>query len=228
MGKKKQTIKINPSSFHDLSHLITEDMPVYPGEPKPEFKPHFKLGKDKVNVSTLNLGSHTGTHIDAPKHFLLEGTSKDRIALEKFIGQAVILDLSQNGKGKGITDIDLEKYSDLIQIGDIVLLYTGTSEYWENYHEIRENFSYLEPSAATWIVNHKIKSVGIDSLSIEKFGFTEGTSHNILLSEGIGIIEGLNKGLKDFVGRRMFLVSLPLLLKGIDGSPARTILFDLV
>jgi kynurenine formamidase len=65
-------------------------------------------------------------------------------------------------------------------------------------------------------------------LSIEKFGFTEGTSHNILLSEGIGIIEGLNKGLKDFVGRRMFLVSLPLLLKGIDGSPARTILFDLV
>src|SRR5438034_558435 len=147
---KKMAIKINPSIFHDLSHLIAEDMPVYPGEPNPEFRPHFSLGKDKVNVSLLYLGSHTGTHIDAPKHFFPTGNSIDKIALEKFIGEAVILDFSQ------------------------------------------------------------------------------GESHKILLGEGIGIIEGLNKNLKHFVGKRMFLVSLPLFLKGLDGSPARTVLFELM
>jgi kynurenine formamidase len=226
MGKK-MTVRLNPSSFHDLSHVIAEDMPVYPGEPKPEFIPHLKLGKDKVNVSILHLGSHTGTHVDAPKHFLRKGTSIDKIPIERFIGEAVIVDLSHNGKRKGITDSDLDKYSDLIQQGDIVLIYSGASENWQDYNKIKENFAYLEPSAARWIVDHKIKCVGIDSLSMEKFGFIEGTSHKILLGKGIGIIEGLNKNLKHFTGKRMFLVSLPLLLKGIDGSPARTVLFDL-
>ena len=201
---------------------------VYPGETNPEFRPHFSLGKDKVNVSILYLGSHAGTHIDAPTHFFPTGNSIDKIALETFIGEAVILDFSQKGKGNGITDIDLNKYSELIQDGDIILLYSGTSDSWEKYDEIRENFSYLEPSAARWIVNRKIKCVGIDSLSIGKFGFSEGESHKILLGEGIGIIEGLNKNLKHFVGKRMFLVSLPLFLNGIDASPARTILFELV
>jgi len=226
MGKKR-TVRLNPSFFHDLSHIITEDMPVYPGEPEPEFIPHLKLGKDKVNVSVLHLGSHTGTHIDAPKHFLRKGTSIDKMPIERFIGETVIVDLSRNGKRKGITDLDLDKYSSLIQEGDIVLIYSGTSESWQNYSKIKGNFAYLEPSAARWIVDHKIKCVGIDSLSMEKFGFIEGTSHKILLSNGIGIIEGLNKNLKHFTGKRMFLISLPLLLKGIDGSPARTILFDL-
>ena len=77
-------------------------------------------------------------------------------------------------------------------------------------------------------MNHKVKCLGIDSFSVEKYGFAEGTVHKTLLAKDIGIIEGLNRELKAFVGKRMFLVCLPLLFKGLDGSPARAILFDII
>jgi arylformamidase len=69
-------IAISKASFYDLTHLIHEGMPVYPGEPRPEFNPYFTLGKDKVNVTRLTIGSHTGTHIDAPKHFISNADRK--------------------------------------------------------------------------------------------------------------------------------------------------------
>ncbi len=78
------------------------------------------------------------------------------------------------------------------------------------------------------MVDHNIKCVGIDSFSMEKYGFQKGLTHEKLLSSGIGIIEGINSKLKEFVGKRMFLVCLPLPLKGIDGSPVRPILFDML
>jgi arylformamidase len=220
-------ITISKVPFYDLTNLIYEDMPIYPGGVQPDFSPHFILGKDKVNVTRLTLGSHTGTHIDAPIHFISNAESVDKISLEKFIGEAVILDMSKKSIGQGITDIDLETYKEMVKVDDIILLYSGTSKNWNKDEKIRKNFTYLDPSAAKWIVNHNIKCVGIDSFSVEKYGFTEGLTHKTLLSSGIGIIEGLNSNLENFVGNRMFLVCLPLLLKDIDGSPARAILFDI-
>ena len=232
MNKNKKDdsniIAISKASFYDLTHLIYEDMPVYPGEPQPEFSPLFTLGKDKVNVTRLTLGSHTGTHIDAPRHFISNAESIDKTSLEKFIGEAIILDMSRKSIGQGINDADLYTYEEMVKVNDIILLYTRTSDSWTAKNEkIRKNFTYLEPSAAKWIVDHKIKCAGIDSYSVEKYGFTEGLTHKTLLSSGVGIIEGLNSNLKKFVGNRMFLVCLPLLLKDIDGSPARAILFDI-
>jgi kynurenine formamidase len=218
-------IAISKDSFYDLTHLIYEDMPVYPGEPQPEFSPLFTLEKDKVNVTRLTLGSHTGTHVDAPKHFISNAESIDKMHLEKFIGEAIILDMSKKSIGEGITDLDI--YKEMVKVDDIILLYTSTSDSWNKDEEIRKNFTYLEPSAAKWIVDHKIKCVGIDSYSMEKYGFAEGLTHKTLLSNGIGIIESLNSNLKKFVGNRMLLVCLPLLLKDIDGSPSRAILFDI-
>lgn len=209
-----------------MTHLIHKDMSVYPGEPEPEFDPIFMLGTDKVNVTKLTIGSHTGTHVDAPKHFISNGKSIDKVFLDRYIGEAVILDMSKKKVGRGIIDSDLDKQREVIRAGDILLLYSGTSNTW-NRKSTRKNFAYLEPSAAKWIVDHKIKCVGIDSYSVEKYGFTEGWTHKILLSKGIGIIEGLNSNLKKFLRKRMFLVCLPLLIKGIDGSPARAVLFDI-
>jgi arylformamidase len=220
-------IAISKDSIHDLTHIIYEHMPVYPGEPQPQFSPLFTLGKDKFNVIRLTLGSHTGTHVDAPKHFFSNAQSIDTIPLDKFIGESVILDMSKKSIGEAITDVDLDTYREIVKVDDIILLYTGTSDSWNKDERVRRNFTYLEPSAAKWIVNHKIKCVGIDSFSMEKFGFTQALTHKTLLSNGIGIIEGLNSNLKKFVGKRMLLICLPLLFKDIDGSPSRAILFDI-
>jgi arylformamidase len=217
-------------TFLDLTHLISETMPVYPGEPAPQFLDIRTIQKDGVKVTEISIGSHTGTHVDAPCHFIAGTNGIDQIPLDRFIGEAVILDVSKV-HAEGITDVDLEEQSDKIRSGDIVLLYTGTSDKWNNEIEgggIQTNFSYLEPSAASWIVQHEIKCVGIDSYSIEKFGSKEGLAHKELLSKGVGVIENLNSNLKRFAGKRMFLMCMPLLLEGIDAAPARAILFEII
>lgn len=215
-----------PTKFYDLTHVISQDMATYPGEPGPEFHPFSTLEKDKVNVTRLVMASHTGTHADAPMHFLPNAIGIDKVPLDRFIGEAAILDVSKKGSGHGITGQDLEINSDKIQTNDILLLYTGTSDLWNRSEYIRTNFSYLEPSAAEWAVDHRIKCVGIDSFSMEKYGFEKGLAHEKLLSNGIGIIEGLNSKLKEFASSRMFMVCLPLPLHNVDGSPVRAIIFE--
>jgi arylformamidase len=229
-GKKSSdndSILISGTSFHDLTHLIFEGMPTYPGEPRPEFSAHFKLKRDRVNVTRLTMSSHTGTHVDAPKHFIANGQGVDSVALNEFIGETVILDVSKKEVGHGITDTELDIHEKLVKDNDILLLYSGTSKDWNKNENRTKDFTYLEPTAAAWIVEHNIKCVGIDSCSMEKYGFKEGLTHKKLLSNGVGIIEGINSNLRKFVGARMFLVCLPLLLKDLDGSPARAILFDI-
>ena len=202
-------------------------MPIYPGEPKPEFCRYFTLKRDKANVTRLTMNSHTGTHVDAPKHFFSNGQGVDSVSLNKFIGETVILDVSKKEVGHGITDTELDIHEKKVKNNDILLLYTGTSKDWNKNENSTKKFTYLEPTAATWIVEHNIKCVGIDSCSVEKYGFKEGLTHKKLLSNGVGIIEGINSNLRKFVRTRMFLVCLPLPLEDVDGSPARAILFDI-
>jgi arylformamidase len=190
-------------------------MEVYPGDPQPKFSAHATIKDDKANVTRITLGSHTGTHVDAPWHFLQAGNSIDMEPLDKFIGEAAIIDAS--GKNS-ITAADFSGHD--IKSNDIVLVYTGTGDR-------STDFSYLDVSAAEWMVEHKVKSVGIDTTSVEKYGRKDAPVHKMLLANNIGIIENL-VNLKQFVGSRMFFVCLPLPLKGIDGSPARAALFDIV
>ncbi|MGC2669441.1 MAG: cyclase family protein [Candidatus Nitrosopolaris sp.] len=218
-------ITISRTFYYDLTHLITQEMPVYPGDPMPEFKPIATIEKQKVNVTRIVIGSHTGTHVDAQKHFIANGNSIDKEPLDKFMGEAVTLDISNINIGDGITGSDLENYSKVVKHKDILLLYTGTSDKWTKDDSIRNNFTYLEPSAADWIVDHKIKCVGIDTLSMEKYGFKEGLTHKKLLSNGIGIIENLNSSLKKIISMRTFLICMPLPLEGVDGTPARAVAF---
>ncbi len=207
-------------TFADITQLISPGMSVYPGEPQPRFEPLYAMEKDKVNVTKLTLGSHTGTHADAPSHFLPGGDGIDKVPLCNFIGEAVVLDMSRTGGG--ITAAGLDACSAFVRPGDIVLLYTGASD-----RKVGTDFSYLKPSAAQWMVDRGLKCVGIDSPSVEKYGSREGLAHKKLLSHNIGIIENLKSNLKKFVGKRMFLVCLPLLLAGVDAVPARAVLFDM-
>jgi arylformamidase len=206
--------------YFDLTRTITPKMQVYPGDPQPKFEAYSTIKDDKVNVTRITLGSHTGTHVDAQKHFLPTGSGADKEPLSKFIGEAITIDSSAK-LGLGITAKDLHQYSSAVKKGDILLIYTGTGNH-------RTNFTYIDASAAEWIVNNKIKTIGIDTLSVEKYGVKEAPVHKLLLSKGIGIIENLDNNLKQFINRRMFLVCLALPLEGVDGSPARAVLFEII
>jgi len=225
-GNNANSITISRTHCYDLTQLITQEMPVYPGDPQPEFKPIATIEIEKVNVTRIVVGSHTGTHVDAQKHFIANGNSIDREPLDKFIGEAITLNISNINIGDGIGGSDLENYSKVIKNNDILLLYTGVSEVKND--TIRTNFTYLEPSAANWIVDHEIKCVGIDTLSVEKYGSKEGKTHKKLLSNGIGIIENLNANLKKILDKRSFLICMPLLLEGVEGAPARAIAFTII
>jgi len=216
-------------TFYDLTQVIGKDIPVYPGDPQPDFESSSTIDRDRYNVTKIIMGSHSGTHVDAQSHFMVDGNSIDREPTGKFIGESVVVDLSKRCNiGDGITHSDLEAYSEVIKDNYILLIYTGTSEYWMEDENIKYNFTYLEPSAAQWIVDHHIKCVGIDTFSVEKYGSKEGLSHKILLSSSVGIIENLRSNLKNLCGKRVYLVCLPLLLKGVDGSPARAMAFNII
>ena len=201
--------------IHDLTRTISQDMWVYPGDPRPKFDPHATIKNNNANITKITVGSHTGTHVDAPWHFLQGGNSIDMEPLDKFVGEAAIIDAS--GKNS-VTAEDFSGYD--IRSNDIILIYTGTGNR-------RADFAYLDISAAEWMVRHGLKCVGIDTASVEKYGEKDAPVHKMLLARNTGIIENLDN-LKQFVGSRMFFVCLPLPLKGIDGSPARAVLFDIV
>jgi kynurenine formamidase len=227
--KDRDTVITLSRMFYDLTQIISKDIPVYSGDPQPNFEPSSTIDKDNYNVTRIIMGSHSSTHVDAQSHFMIDGNSIDREPLRKFVGETIVIDLSRRCNiGQGITCSDLEAYSKVIRDNDILLLYTGTSEYWMKDQNIKYDFTYLEPSAAQWIVDHNVKCLGIDTFSVEKYGSKEGLSHKILLSSSVGIIENLNSNLKNLSDKRVFLVCLPLLLEGVDGSPARIIAFDIV
>jgi len=208
--------------FLDLTHTISSDMPIYPGDVKPSIQSVATMEKDGVNVTRMTLGSHTGTHVDAPRHFIKDGGPVDSIPLSKLVGERVVLDLSHKKIGEGITDDDLEFFSSLVRAGDRVILYTGSSEHWGERGAER-NFTYLDPSGAIWLLRRRVSVVGIDSPSIDKFGSADPVSHKTLLRNNVVLVESLSCETRNLAGRRIYVVCLPLKVADRDGAPARVI-----
>jgi len=207
----------------DLTHELANGMPIYPGDPAPSFKSYATLAKNGVNLTRLSLGSHTGTHIDAPKHFIPRGISIDQIPPKKLIGEAYVLDLSDKPTGSGVTASDLKsKLDGVIGADDIVICYTGCSERWGD-KSVNKNYTYLTKGAAEYLVSKKVRAVGIDFLSVEQFKASNPIAHRTLLGKGIFIIESLSSNVKLFLGKRFLLICLPIKLQGGDGSPSRAI-----
>jgi arylformamidase len=197
-------------------------MPVYPGDPLPSFEPYRRLEEDGVNLTKLVMGSHTGTHLDAPKHFIEGGIGIDEIPLDKLIGEAYVADLSAKRLGSGIATGDLRAFEKYVVPGDIVAFYTGCSEHWED-ESVRKNYTYITGDAAEFLVSKRVRAVGIDFLSVEQFNAPEPVTHKILLGNGIFIIESLSSALKRFVGKRVLMICMPIKLKNGDGAPSRVI-----
>jgi arylformamidase len=211
----------------DLTHTIFDGMTTYVGDPKPSIKRVKTLDTDGVNLSRLTLGSHTGTHIDAPFHFINGGKTVDQLEADSLCAEAVVLDFSQKSPGSGIGKDDLSTYDKMVNPHDIVLLYTGMSRHWKE-EWARRKFIYLTEDGADWMVKHKVRAVGIDYLSVEKFGSTQNPAHKKLLENGILIIESLNENLSRFLGRRIILICLFVKTKGTDGAPARALAYPLI
>ena len=198
-------------------------MPVYPGDPSPSFKKYSTLQKNGVNLTKITIGSHTGTHLDAPRHFIRNGIGIDKIPPHRLIGEAYVADLSEKPIGSGITSKDLRrKLEGKIARDDIVILYTGCSNHWGE-ESINRRYTYLADDAADYLASKSVRAVGIDFLSVEKFNAPKPVVHKKLLGKGIFIIESLSSAVKPFLGKRVLMICMPIKLQDGDGAPSRVV-----
>ncbi len=205
----------------DVSVPISHDLPTWPGDPAVEIRDSCILSEHGANVSMLNFGAHTGTHVDAPAHFI-EGAGKvESMALDVLIGPAEVIEVPSDN-----LEINEQFVLDHCPPGtERILFKTRNSAFWsESESQFRKDFTYLSLDAAQRLVQQGLKLVGIDYLSIEKFGSENHETHVALLSHGVVILEGLN--LADISPGHYELICLPLRLRSNlgDGAPARVVL----
>jgi arylformamidase len=201
----------------DVSVPLAQGMPAYPGNPEFELQPVKRVAQGaSSNVSRLVMGTHTGTHVDAPRHFFDDGPGVDRLALDLLIGRARVIGIGRRG-GIGAGDLSSAGLREDLR----VLLRTPNSALWQG-SGFREDYTHLTEDGARYLVNQGVKVVGIDYLSVEQFKKPGAPAHRALLSEGVVIIEGLN--LAEAEPGMYDMVCLPLRIAGADGAPARVVL----
>ena len=204
------------SRIIDISWPISADSTEYKDRTTIHFQPTTDFDAHNVRNTTIQLNAHTGTHIDAPSHFLKDGASVEHISLQHIIGHCTVIDLThvQNG----ITAQDLLDHS--IHKDNIILLKTRNSE-WAFNAPFNPHFIYLTESGAQYLKNKQIKAVAIDYLGIERNQPAHQT-HTLLMNSNIIIIEGLR--LLSVTAGSYFFICLPLNIIGLEASPARAIL----
>lgn len=210
--------------IYDITFPISENVPVYEGDPNVEITVASSFAKgDHANVTQLCCGAHTATHVDAPNHFI-DGTRKvHELELEKLIGVARVVEIDD-----AITAIEPEHLGNLETV-ERILFKTRNSAFWNTPEKgFRKDFTYISPAAARVLADAGIKLVGIDYLSVEKFGSADFATHITLLEKEIVIIEGLD--LREVSAGDYELVCLPLKIisETGDGAPARAILREII
>jgi len=205
----------------DVTVPIRDAMAVYRANPPVRIRPAMTLRKDGVNLSELCLGSHTGTHVDAPSHFIKGGKGIDRVELERFLGPAYVADL-RRVEG-GISALDLAE-ARIPPASRRVLLRTSNSRWWHPARAFRTDFVYLAPDGADWLVERGVQLVGIDYLSIEGYGVPGAPTHKRLLGAGIPILEGLD--LFNVRPGRWQMAAFPLRIKDGDAGGTRAVLWN--
>lgn len=207
-------------NIFDITLAISDQLISWPSDPTVSIrKTHLISQGNSCNVSELKFGSHCGTHIDAPYHFEEDGITVDQIPLDLLTGNATVFDIKNKEK------IDLEDIQPLQLKGKKRILFkTINSTYWK-LSEFKKDFVYITKEAARHLVEIGVKVVGIDYLSVEKYGNKPAATHHIFLRNGVVLIEGLNLG--NVEAGDYELIALPLKIKDCDGSPARVILRSL-
>jgi len=207
-------------NVYDISWPLSTATTGYKNKDVINFKPLKKFSEYNMRETEITLSSQGGTHVDAPSHMLKDGKTIDQVGLDKLIGPAVVLDLTL--VPEKITRDDLKAYDDDIHEGGIILLKTANS-LKQPTDDFTPHFVYLEHSGAQYLVEKKVKAVGIDYVGIER-SQPKHPTHWELMSNDIAIIEGLR--LFHVEPGHYVLVCLPLSVIGIDGGPARAVLLD--
>jgi arylformamidase len=206
------------SRIYDISVPIRSGGLVYPGNPEIEITLQQAVARGAgANVSSIHLGSHTGTHVDAARHFFDDGQSVDRIPLERLIGPALLLAFPADLRAIGAADLRGHDLKGRTRI----LLRTRNSALLSQ-KEFVGDYTYLAPDGAQYLVDNGVELVGIDYLSIEQFHSGHHMTHRTLLEKSVVILEGLD--LSAPAPGEYELICLPLRIEGCDGAPARAVL----
>jgi kynurenine formamidase len=207
----------------DLSIVLDRDTQIFPGDPKPRFEVATRIEHEGFNLLGLQIGSQSGTHVDAPFHFIPEGPTLERSDLGLFAGPGVIVDVSDHGERQPITRDDLRPYEDRLGSGVIVALRTGWSDRYlgtDRYYD----HPFLTPDACSWLLELSVRTVAIDALNVDQTvlqGQADFSAHHVFLGAGGIFAENLtNLGAVDFDDPVISL--LPIRLGGdADGAPCR-------
>lgn len=201
----------------DVSVPLDANLPNYPNNTPFSLEPIKRIARgDSSNVSTLHMSAHAGTHVDAPVHFYDGGPGTEALPLEMLVGRARVIEVTSR---KGITADDLSGANITEDVR--VLIKTVNSRLWAS-PDFHADYVGITESAAKFLVEHGIKVVGVDYLSVEEFRKPGAPAHHILLGAGTIVIEGLN--LRDVDPGVYEMYCLPLRVVGSDGAPARVIL----
>jgi arylformamidase len=201
----------------DVSVPLDAQLPTYPHNTPFSLEPIKRIARgDSSNVSTLHMSAHTGTHVDAPRHFFDQGAGTESLPLELLIGRARVIEIDSRA-GVAAEDLAPIDLSDDIR----VLIKTHNSRLWGS-PEFHQDYVGVTDSGARHLVEHGIKVVGVDYLSVETFHNPGAPAHHVLLGAGTIVIEGLNLHEVDPGVYEMFC--LPLRVVGSDGAPARVVL----
>ena len=209
----------------DLTLTVSDKIPTFPGSPQPNFIPWENIKEDGYNLEVLFLSSHTGTHMDAPHHFLEKGAKIHEISLKKLVSEAALIQCRKNG-GQSITKTDIQKFEKnhgKIENFSSVIFYTGWQKNLQKKYYFTKNPG-LSVSAAKYLASKKISLVGIDSPSIDLGKDSKFSVHQIFAKKGMLIVENL-ANLDKIKSSKFHLVVLPLKLKNATGSPVRAIAF---
>ena len=205
----------------DLTQTISENIPTFPGSPQPNFINWENIEKDGYNLELLFFSAHTGTHIDAPYHFLKKGQKIHQIMTKRLVTEAILIKIKKKSD-QSIIKTDIEKFEKMygkIDNGSTVIFYTG----WQKNLEKKSYFIKnpgLGKSAAKYLASKRINLVGIDSPSIDLGKDSKFSAHHILAKNGILIVENL-ANLDKINPEKFHLIIAPLKLKNATGSPVR-------
>lgn len=206
--------------YVDVSVALSPNIITWPGSSSVRFRKVLDLQKgDIANDTDLHLNVHTGTHVDAPSHFIPGGKSVDQIPLEVMIGKAHVIEISECVNR--ITSDILSTLS-IPESVERLLIRTRNSQLWQQpEHKFDAEFVAITADAAQWIVNRGIKLLGVDYLSIQGF-YDKPIIHTTILGAEIVVIEGLD--LSCIAAGCYEMICLPIKLEGIEGAPARVLL----
>jgi arylformamidase len=194
--------------------------PVYPGNAplKFDFVSDMRRG-DGFTLSALSLGAHSGTHIDAPSHFIRDGATIDQVPLDRLIGPARVIDIADAVQSIDAAELNRHSWRGASR----VLFRTRSSHHgWMSDSTFHRDFAYIAPDAARLLADAGVQLVGVDYNSAEQFGAAAPLTHRALLGKGIPIVEGLV--LDKVLAGDYDLIVLPIKIGGHEGAPARAVL----